>query len=84
MTLNWGEKTKSNAQQWITGVFISSEKYGAKKVKSSALLVLHMLIPSMVLILYFGYLTLDPILRSREMIKLLMLINDFEYYNEKH
>lgn len=80
-----GENTKSNAQQWITrNVIIPSEQYGAKEIKNSALLVLHMLIPSMVLILCFGYLTLDPIFCSREMIKLLMLINDYEYYNEKH
>lgn len=54
------------------------------EAKNSALMLLQILVPSMILILSFGYFTLDPILCSREMIKLPTLVKDFENYNEKH
>jgi len=65
-------------------VFISSEKNGAMEIKNSALLLLHILVPSMIFILCFGYLTLNSILCSREMINLPILLKDFENCNEKH
>lgn len=53
---------------------------GAGKVKNSDLQLLHIVVSSMFLILYFDCFTLDLILCSSEIINLPILTNNFENY----